>query len=208
MNCDICRRAFHPQRLPALCPVDARNRLYEGRVAHATALIQNEGLQKRIECLLRNEHPPSGGSDPASNGVRAETIRAEEAAAANRTSHIIAQAEKLRAEVDEARRDIDERKRKLAKRKQDLNEASQGLDARRTRLLADTEKTTKRTTYRWNAEFESLVKNRGFLCIESARLYGLRRVKKGGSVKYELGGIDIPELRGMISTAVGSPSIS
>lgn len=199
MNCDICRRAFHSQRLPALCPVDARNCLYEGRIAHATALIENEALQNRIECLLRDEQPPSGDSDPAANAVRLETIKAQEAAAADRTAQIIAQAEKLRAEIEEAKKDIENRKKKLAKKKEDLNEASQGLSARRSRQLADTEKTIQRTKYRWNMMFESLVANRGFLCIESARLYGLRRIKKGGSVKYDLGGIEIPELRGMIS---------
>lgn len=176
-------------------------------MAHATALVENEVLQNRIECLLKNEQPPSGDSDPAAKGVRSETIKAEEAAAADRTAQIIAQAEKLRAEVEEARKDIEDRKRKLAKRKEDLNEASQGLIARRSRLLADTEKTIKRTRYRWNSSFESMVKNRGFLCMESARLYGLRRIKKGGSVKYELGGIDIPELRGMISKLLVTSSL-
>lgn len=199
MNCEICRRAFHSQKLPALCPVDARNRLYDGRIAHATALIENEALQDRIDCLLRHEQLPSGNKDPAAKSARLEIIKAQEATATDRTAHIIAQAEKLRAEVEEARKDIENRKKKLAKKREDLNEASQGLGARRSRQLAETEKAIQRSKYRWNMMFDSLVANRGFLCIESARLCGLRRTKKGGSVKYELGGIEIPELRGMIS---------
>lgn len=199
MNCDICRRAFHSQRLPAFCPVDARNRLYEGRVAHATALIENEALQKRIESLLRNEPPLGADADPAAAAVQAETMQAEEAAVTDRTAQIIAQAEKLRAEVDEARKDIEDRKRKLAKRKEDLAEASQGLDARRSRQLAETQKSVQRTKFRWNMAFKQMTVTREFLCTESARLYGLRRIKKGSSVKYQLGGIDILELRNMIS---------
>lgn len=189
-----------------MCAVDARNHLYEGRIANATALIENEGLQNQIEILLRDEPPPSGRPDPAANGVRAETIKAEEAATADRTAQIITQAEKLRAEIEQARKDIEDRKKKLAKRREDLNEASQGLAARRSRQLADTKKETQRTMYRWNTVFNHMVLTRGFLCIESARLYGLRRIKKGGSVKYQLGGIEIPELRGMISKLLMGPS--
>lgn len=131
--------------------------------------------------------------------MRAEKLKVKQASAADRTAQIIASAEKLRAEVEEAKRDIEERKRNFAKRKEDLKEASQGLDVRRSRQLADTEKTTQRTKYKWNRNFEHVAGTRAFLCRESAKLYGLRRNKKGGSWKYELGGLEIPELRGMIS---------
>lgn len=205
MNCDICRRTLHAQKLPALCPVDARNQLYEGRVANAKALIENEVLQTRVNSLLRNEQPPSGDSDPLAKSVRSETIKAEQAAVADRTADIIAHAEKLRGEVEAAKKDIEERKRKFAKRKDDMNEVSQGLAARRSRQLADTEKAIQRTKYRWNMVFDQMAVTRRFLCMESARLYGLRRIKKSGSVMYELGGIDIPEIRGMISELLVGP---
>lgn len=195
MNCDICHRSHHPQKLPFLCPVDGRNRLYEGRIAHATALIENEGLEQQINALLADPKP-SSGDDAAAKTVRMERMRAEELRAADRTSQIIAQADKLRAEVESAKRDIEERKKKVAARREDLEQVSNGIGTRRSRQLEDTERSVQMFRYKWNRSFESMAATRSFLSFEAARLYGLRRVRK--SSKYELGGIEMIELPAMI----------
>lgn len=203
MNCDICHRSYHPQKLPFLCPIDARNLLYEGRIANARALIENEVLEQQINSLLLDQKS-SSDDVVAAKTVRLQGLKSEETQAADRTSQIIAQADRLRAEVEAAKRDIEERKKKITRRKEDMTVVSKGIEARRERQTEETVKTIQRTKYRWNRDFENTALTRGFLCMESARLYGLRRVKKAGSVKYELGGIDIPELRGMISMSLFS----
>lgn len=195
MNCEICHRAHHTQKLPFLCAVDGRNRLYEGRIAHATALIENEGLEQQINSVLATS-TPSSGDDAASKTVRLERVRSEEVQAADRTSQIIAQADRLRAEVVAAKRDIAERKKNVSTRKADLAQTSNGINARRTRALDDTERSIQMTRYKWNRVFDDMSVTRGYLCMEAARLYGLRRIKKRN--RYELGGVEMIELPGMI----------
>lgn len=178
--------------------IDSRNRLYAGRIAHATALIENEGLGGGISSTLTNTRPHlSGGA--AGKTIHAERLRSEEAQAADRTSQIIAQADKLRAEIDAARREIADRKNKNARRKADLAEASNGIESRRSRHVEETERAIQMTKYKWNRSFESMAATRSYLCMEAARLYGLHRLKKGSSVKFELAGIEMIELPGMIS---------
>lgn len=193
MNCDICHRPHHPQKLPFLCPIDGRNLLYEGRIAHATALIKNESIEREINSFLTNLKP---SYDAATKVVRIESMRSEEVRAADRTSQIIAQADKLRAQVEAAKRDIEERKKKVAARRDDMAQISTGITARRSRQLEDTERSIQMLKYRWNRGFENMAATRSFLSMEAARLYGLRRVKK--SSKYELGGIEMIELPAMI----------
>lgn len=166
-------------------------------MAHATALIENEGLEQRINALLA-EPTLASGDDAAANTVRMERIRTEELRAADRTSQIIAQADKLRAEVEAAKRDIEERKKKVAARREDLGQVSNGIGARRSRQLEDTERSIQMLRYKWNRSFESMAATRSFLSFEAARLYGLRRIRK--SSKYELGGIEMIELPAMIRT--------
>ncbi|KAJ4394079.1 hypothetical protein N0V93_003296 [Gnomoniopsis smithogilvyi] len=170
--------------------------MYEGRLANAKALIENELLEQQINSTLANP-PPSSGDSAAAKTVRLEQIKSEEAQAADRTSQIIAQADRLRAEIEAARKDIKERKEKLAGRREDLSQLSNGIPARRARYLEETERAIQMTKYKWNKTFESTAATRSFLCMEAARLYGMRRNKK--SNKYELGGLEIKELPDMIS---------
>lgn len=195
MNCDICHRSHHPQKLPFFCPVDGRNRLYEGRIAHATSLIENESLERQINSVFESPKP-SSTDDAATRAFRIGSMRSEEVRAADRTSQIIAQADKLRAEVEAARKDIEERRKKVAARKDDMAQISHGIIARRSRQLDDTERSVQMLKYKWNRSFESMAATRSFLSMEAARLYGLRRIKK--SSKYELGGIEMIELPAMI----------
>lgn len=207
MNCEICRRSHHPQRLPFLCAVDARNRLYEGRIAHATALIENETLQQRINSVLTNPAPLSS-DEAAAKTVHLERLKSEEAQALDRTSRIIAQADKLRADVEAARKDIEERKKKITTMNADMDVASDGVNSRRSRQLEEAERAIQMTRYKWNRSFEDMAATRSFLCMEAARLYGLRRIKKSNSARFQLGGIEMIELPGMISrfsVASGQP---
>lgn len=178
--------------------------MYEGRLAHAKALIENELLQQQINSTLAGEKQQSG-DNTAAKTVRLEQIKFEEAQAADRTSQIIAQADRLRAEIEAAKKDIKERKEKLARRQEDLSQVSNGTPARRSRYLEETERAIQMTKYKWNKTFESTAATRSFLCMEAARLYGLRRNKK--SNKYELGGIEMIELPDMISMFFPSYSI-
>lgn len=172
--------------------------MYEGRIAHATALIENDLLEQQVNAALASPQY-SSDDNPASKTVRLEQIKNEETQAADRTSQIIAQADKLRAEVEVAKREIKERKERLARRQADLTQISNGIPARRSRRLEETEKAIHMTKYKWNRTFESTAATRSYLCMESARLYGLRRIKK--SSKYELGGVEMIELPDMIRTS-------
>lgn len=201
IHCETCHRAHHSHSLPFLCAVDARNRLYEGRIAHATALIENETLQQTINSVLTNPGPPSS-DDAAGRTAHLQRLRSGEAQAADRTSQIIAQADRLRAEVEAARKDIEERKKKNASMRADLTEASNGIDARRSRQLEEMERAIQMTRYKWNRSFENMAATRSFLCMEAGRLYGLRRTKRSNSIKFELGGVEMIELPGMISRSL------
>ncbi|KAJ9151913.1 UV radiation resistance protein autophagy-related protein 14 [Pleurostoma richardsiae] len=200
MNCDICHRSHHPQRLPFLCAVDARNRLYEGRVAHAQALLENDSLEQRIDSFLSNSSSVARES-PSSSKILAENLKSQEQLAAGRTDEIIAQADRLKAEVEAARRDIEKRKKAIARKRSDLASASNGIAARRTRQLEEAERAIQMTKYKWNRSFENMAGTRGFLCMEAARLYGLRRFKKGNSTRYEIGGVEIVDMPGLNSAS-------
>lgn len=199
MDCDICHRPHHQHKLPFLCAVDARNRLYEGRVSHAQALIENERLGQQIETILSNSTSQTKNFF-SSTKVLAENWKSQEQQALDRTDDIIAQADKLRAEIDAARKDIERRKEANARRSSDIASASNGIAARRARQQEEAERAIQMTKYKWNRSFESLVGTRSFLCMEAARLYGLRRLKKGNSVRYEIGGVEVVEVPSLNST--------
>ncbi|KAL1882181.1 hypothetical protein Daus18300_000667 [Diaporthe australafricana] len=207
MHCEICHRAHHPQKLPFLCAVDARNQLYASRIAHATALIENEALGVEINSALTSPNPTTSDI-PAAKTVYLERLKSEDAQAADRTSQIIAQADKLRTEVDAARRDIEERRKKNARRKTDLAEASNDIDSRRTRHVEEAERAIQMTKYKWSRSFENMAATRSYLCMEAARLYGLHRIKKGSSMKFELAGTEMIELPGMITASPEAISTS
>lgn len=185
MRCDICRRPHDARELPFLCAVDARNRLYEGRVQNAAALMENDGLERQVHAT----RPPA-----APKAVKMEDWRSAEAAALDATSRIIAQADRLKVEVDAARKDIQARKDSIGRRRSDLSSASNGISARRSRQLDEAERAILMTRYKWNRCADTTAATRAFLCEEAARLYGLRQVKKGNSKRYEIGGVDIVEL--------------
>ncbi|KAH7375699.1 UV radiation resistance protein and autophagy-related subunit 14-domain-containing protein [Plectosphaerella cucumerina] len=207
MDCDVCGRLHHPQRLPFLCPVDGRNRCYDGRIKLALAHLENEGLQKQIEKLVKPAPDDDSGRPhglPQDRGVATKMSLSEQHVAQDRTSRIIEQAEKLREEVARARKDIQDRKAAIARRKADLASASAGLEARRARIIEETQRSIHATKFKWDRNADALARTRAFLCMEAAKLYGLRRSKRtGSSTKYEyrLGGVEIVDLESIQSVS-------
>ncbi|KAJ8127157.1 hypothetical protein O1611_g6478 [Lasiodiplodia mahajangana] len=202
MNCDICERAHHPKRLPFLCAVDARNALYEGRIANAKILIETEAIESRVNRLLTDsDASPSSPTPQRPSRAYIENSASEEYKARERTERIIASADKLRKEVAAAKRDIEERRAAIARRKSDLAAASQGVLARRNREIEEARKAVKMTRYKWDREYEGMASYKAALCMEVAKLYRLQRVRRGNPVRFEykIGGIDIIDLQNMNS---------
>jgi predicted RNase H-like nuclease (RuvC/YqgF family) len=199
MNCSICHRPHHAKKLPFLCAVDARNRLYESRIEYAQALIENEESEARVEVALQGR----GGGVPRDQALEStaqmDRLRAEEAAARDRTSQIIAQADRLKSEVDAAQREIAAKKDAIARKKSELAAVSVGVSTRRNRQLEEAERSTQRLRYKWNRSADTMAATRAFLCEGSARLLSLRQVKKGSTKRYEIGGVEIFDLHAMNS---------
>ncbi|KAL8340054.1 hypothetical protein RB601_006265 [Gaeumannomyces tritici] len=204
LACDICGRQHHPQRLPFLCPVDARNRLYEGRLAQAHLLIDSGKLENEVSALLSHPDATSSANPTRTHApewIRAEQRLSEQRQAVERTNEIIAQADRLRLEIDAAKKDVERRKKAISRRKDDLASVSHGVAARRVDLQQSVERSIMVAKANWDLNHEGIATHRAFLCIEAARLYGLRRQKKGGSVRYEIGGVEIVDLHSMNSAS-------
>ncbi|KAK4128147.1 hypothetical protein N657DRAFT_561751 [Parathielavia appendiculata] len=198
IHCDICHRPHHATNLPFLCAVDARNCLYESRVEYARALIGHEDAERRVEAALASSEGASKDQTPRSS-AEVDRLRADEEASRDRTSQIIAQADRLRSEIDAARRKIAAKKDAIARKKSDLSSISAGTATRRNRQLEEVERSIQRLRYKWNRSADTMAATRAFLCEGSARLYGLRQVKKGSVKRYEIGGVEIFDLHAMNS---------
>lgn len=206
MDCGICHRPHHPSRLPFLCAVDARNVCYEGRVQTLQVLLKNDELQRRISGSLAASNDEANGQSSSTGGSDGSLAKAaaEENTASQRsfsedkTNQILARAEKLRLGIAAARDEIKTLSDANERRRSDLKSASNGIDVRRAKILDGVEKSIQTIRSQWNRGSDRMAATRGFLCMEAARLYGLRRVKKGSS-KYEfrLGGIEVVDLASM-----------
>ncbi|KAI1492792.1 UV radiation resistance protein and autophagy-related subunit 14-domain-containing protein, partial [Biscogniauxia mediterranea] len=200
MNCDICQRAQHPKRLPFLCVVDARNQLYEERIANARILMEMEELESRVnKVVLDSDASPGASATNRSSRTYIENCASEERKARERTENIIASVDKLCDEVAAARKRIEEKKASMARRRADLAAASQGLAARRNRHIEETRKAIKMTKYTWDREYEAMAQYRHALCMEVSKLYRLQRVRRGNPVRFEyrIGGIEIIDLQNL-----------
>ncbi|KAL7791312.1 UV radiation resistance protein and autophagy-related subunit 14 domain-containing protein [Trichoderma ceciliae] len=194
MECDICHHPHDAQGRPFLCAVDARNRIYEGRMRHLQLMLSNETLKTQINELLVDTAKPNKHSWD-------EALSRKEAAE-QKTDQILAAADKLRDEIKAARDEIQARKAALARRRSDLASVSAGLEERRTKQLKEVEKSIHMLKFRWSQSAEDTASTRAFLCTEAVRLYGLRRVPKKGSTgryEYSLGRIPIVDLTSMDS---------
>lgn len=180
MECDICTRGHDANRLPFLCVVDARNRIYDGRMKNLQLMLQNEELRHQVDSL-----------DNETVGSAQSQLREIEM----RTDQIVAAADKLRVEMQAAKEEIQIRKAAISRRKSDLASVSTGIADRRVKQQKEVEKSTQMLNFRWSQNAEDTAGTRAFLCKESLRLYGLRRVKKsGGRYEYSLGRLPILDL--------------
>lgn len=188
MECCVCLRSHDAQKLPFLCPVDGRNRIYSGRMQNLQLILENENLKSQITELLNGS---------ARQGV--DDAIAAHRTAEDRTEQIIAAADKLREEVKAARDEIKQRKASVAARRSDLATASEGLVERRAQLQRDVEKSTQMLNFRWSQAAEELADTRAFLCREAVKLYGLKRVRKGSTSRYDyyLGRLPVIDLATM-----------
>ena len=194
MNCEICERPHHESRLPFICAVDARNLCYEDRVRHLQVCMEGEATQSQIEQLLRSDPRAAGGSSKASGKI----VLSDRKAAEDRTSQIVAQAEKLRGDIIAARDEISRLKDGLARRGSELSSSTNGLASRRVKQLEETERRIVTLRHHWKEVADDTARTRSFLCMEAAKLYGLRRVRRGSSrYEYKLGGIDVIDLTSM-----------
>lgn len=200
MQCDICFRTGG-QKLPFLCPTDARNRLYESRIQHAQALLEHDVDDQRVVSLLsQGEHRIRQGTESTGTRVTVTMLLAERDQAVDRTQEIIAHADELRLKVDKARQEMAKKKAIISRRKSEMASISNGVEARRTRQLEEAEKAIRMTRFKWNQTHNVTASSRGFLCGEAAKLYGLKRVRRNGAVEeYKIGGISIIDLRAMNS---------
>lgn len=191
MDCDICHRSHDAKRLPFLCTVDARAALYDGRIENVMALIENEDLQKQISDLLDETNAPTKD--------RKDALQAQQRTAEDRTTQILAAADKLRNDIKAAKEEIQTRRAALSRRKSDIAAVSDGLIERRVKRQKSVERETGMHKYRWTKCADELARTRSFLCIEAAQLYGLKRIKEGSPSKYEyyLGGIPVVDLTAM-----------
>ncbi|KAH7001550.1 UV radiation resistance protein and autophagy-related subunit 14-domain-containing protein [Ilyonectria destructans] len=207
MDCDVCNRSHDTKRLPFLCAVDARNHIYEGRIKNLHLLIENEGLQKQISDLLADTTIPSKD--------RKDSLQAQQRMAEDRTTQILAAADKLRNDIKAAREEIKAKKAALSRRRSDIAAVSNGLMERRVKQQKEVERATNMSKYRWSQTAEDMSRTRSFLCMEAARLCGLKRLNKASPNQYEyhLGGLPVVDLTSMnslspevISTSLGHVS--
>ncbi|KAF4967309.1 hypothetical protein FSARC_5139 [Fusarium sarcochroum] len=193
MDCDICHRNHDAKRLPFLCTVDARNAIFDGRIKNVQLLLENEDLQKEINDLLEETNTPTKD--------RKDSLQAQQRTAEDRTTQILAAADKLRNDIKAARDEIQARKAALSRRKSDIAAVSDGLLERRVRQQKEMEKAINMVKYRWSRGADDMARTRSFLCMEAARLYGLDRVKgPSGKYEYSLGGIPVVDLTAMNSS--------
>jgi predicted RNase H-like nuclease (RuvC/YqgF family) len=189
MNCDICHRQYHAQKLPFLCAIDARNFCYDSRIKNLQLIMENGLLGQQISESLSNEH--------AEANSRIESSVSRQREAEDRTNQIISQAEKLRAEISAVKQEIDAKKALLARRRSELSSATNGTEPRREKQQEEAERTIQTLKTEWNRSHDAMIATRSFLCMEAAKLYGLRRTKKSASSSrydYKIGGVDVVDL--------------
>lgn len=198
MECGICHREHHPQRLPFLCAVDARNSIYEPRISHLQLLVQNESLRRQVDedLGLSHRHPFDARTKTALDASNARTNLIED-----RTSQILAAADALRNEIKAARDEIRAKKSALERRRSELASTSEGLKESRQRRLASLRKSTDELKVKWDGTAGELSESRKFLCLEAASLFGLKQVPAGVGpslhsrhVEYYLGQVPITDL--------------
>ncbi|KAF4974144.1 hypothetical protein FZEAL_8909 [Fusarium zealandicum] len=174
---------------------DLRNSIFDGRLKNLQLLLENESLQKEISDLLAESNTPTKD--------RKDSMQAQQRIAEDRTTQILAAADKLRNGIKAARKEIQTKKAALSRRRSDIAAVSDGLVERRAKQQRDMEKTTNMVKYRWSRVADDMARTRSFLCKEAAGLYGLGRIKRGSPARYEyhIGKIPVVDLTTMNSSS-------
>lgn len=186
MSCFACLRSHDAKKLPFLCPVDARNTIYSDRIKNLQLLVENEGLRSQINTLI-------DGSEVVDAGASAQTL------ADHSAQQILESANKVRRDIRDAKEEIKQKRAAISARRSRLVAASQGISDRRLKDERDIEKSTQVFNFRWSQSAEDMASTRAFLCREAAKLYGLKRTRKGNSGRYDyfLGKLPVVDLSNM-----------
>lgn len=201
MECSICHRRHDAQKMPFLCPVDARNNIYQGRMKNLQLILEIETLKGQID--------KSSADSSASSSGGLEQSLARQCLTEDRADQILAAAQKLREEIKAAREEIRSRKAALARRRSDFASVSDGLVQRRVKQQQELDKSAQMLRFRWAQKTEATANTRAFLCTEALKLYGLGRTKEGGSGRYNyhLGKVPIIDLAGMDCVFASDPHL-
>ncbi|KAF4592012.1 UV radiation resistance protein/autophagy-related protein 14 [Ophiocordyceps camponoti-floridani] len=189
MDCAICSRHHDSQRLPFLCPIDARNKIYPNRLQNLKLVLESERLRAEIK------------SDDNAGYTVVDSLAARRRLAEDRTDEILAAALRLRSDISAARDEIKARSLALARRRSDLASVREGLRDRRARQLRDVDAATQALRLRWKESAKDMACTRAFLCNEAVRLYGFRRSKKppSGRYDYQIARVPVVDLADMHS---------
>ncbi|TQV96106.1 hypothetical protein V2A60_003445 [Cordyceps javanica] len=184
MSCYVCMRGHDAQKLPFLCPVDARNYIYSDRIRNSQLLVENESLRSEINTLM-------DGTEAVDTSAAAQTL------ADAGTRQLLDSADRVRRQIRDAKEEIRQRRAAISARRSQLATASHGVSDCRLKDQRDVEKSTQMFNFRWSQSAEDMAGTRAFLCREAVKLYGLKRTRKGGSGRYEymLGKLPVVDLR-------------
>lgn len=186
MQCNVCSRLGGP-KLPLLCPTDVRNYLYGPRIENATILIEKDSLDRQVIAAL-SERENNTKIKPDVIPLDLIAVKAETNQIMDRTQLILAKAKELRNKVEQARLDLVRKKAIISRRKSELASALCGIDAQRSSIIKDVETSIQTIKAKWHQKHIATISARSFLCVEAARLYGLKKVKnKNLRDDYKLG---------------------
>ena len=204
MQCNICHRSPSTW-LPFNCTRCARNAIYEPRIQLVETLIQHETNTAELEGKVGVQISKSTKDEPGTKVQRQtahpawilEQVRAEQAAAKERTQDILSHVEALRKETEGMKAAIAERRSVLSRHQANLQTARNALADQRSLAFDPLDKGIRRMESRWDAMHTKTAESRVFLCHEAARLYGLRKRKKAGAGRdvYSIGNVSIFDLR-------------
>lgn len=191
MECHICSRPHHANRLPFLCAVDARNKIYDGRMKHLRALVETEDVRSQVNSLFAENAEP--GKDAL------DETKAQQAMNEQRTTDILDAADKLRNDIKAARDEIRRKKDEASRRKGDLATVKDGVEDRRGKQLKELDKSSQMARFRWSQSAEDMASTRSFLCAEAAHLYGLKKITKKGTKtpEYQIGKVPVVDILSM-----------
>ena len=187
-------RGHDAQKLPFLCPVDARNYIYSDRIRNSQLLVENESLRSEINTLM-------DGTEAVDTSAAAQTL------ADAGTRQLLDSADRVRRQIRDAKEEIRQRRAAISARRSQLATASHGVSDCRLKDQRDVEKSTQMFNFRWSQSAEDMAGTRAFLCREAVKLYGLKRTRKGGSGRYEymLGKLPVVDLRDIECTLFTIP---